>query len=185
MTTAAIVLAAGGGTRFVADTHKLLAPLRGRAVVHWAVQHAVAAGLDQTFVVTGAADLTGVLPSGVTVVANPRWAEGQSTSLRAGVAAADLAGHDVVVVGLGDQPLVSADAWRVVADADGDLVVATYDGVRSPPVRIAAAVWPLLPASGDAGARELMRRRPDLVREIACEGNPADVDTLEDLHRWS
>ena len=43
MTFAAVVLAAGGGSRFrdangePASTHKLLAPLRGQSVLHWAV----------------------------------------------------------------------------------------------------------------------------------------------------
>lgn len=185
MSTAGVVLAAGGGSRFRSGTHKLLAPLRGRPVVSWVLRHAVAAGFDELFVVTGAVDLTDVVPSGVRVVHNPAWHEGQSTSVRAAVEAARLAGHDAVVIGLGDQPGVPAEAWQAVARTDAELVVAVFDGVRSPPVKLAATVWPLLPSDGDEGARAIMRRRPDLVREVACEGNPADVDTLEDLHRWS
>ncbi|MEA3214297.1 MAG: molybdenum cofactor cytidylyltransferase, partial [Acidimicrobiia bacterium] len=61
MTVAAVLLAAGGGSRFSGPTHKLLALLRGKPVVLWAVEAALAAGLDETLVITGAAGLTELL----------------------------------------------------------------------------------------------------------------------------
>ncbi len=185
--TAAVVLAAGGGSRFVADTHKLLAPFRGHPVVFWAVSVALDAGLDETLVVTGAVDLSDVLDGlAVSLVHNPNWAAGQATSLAVALGEARARDHDAVVVGLGDQPLVSADAWRAVAAGTSPITVATYQGRRGNPVRLAAETWPLLEAHrGDEGARWLMRERPELVGEVACSGHPADIDTLEDLRAWS
>lgn len=183
-----MVLAAGGGSRFLGDTHKLLAPLQGRPVVAWAVDAALAAGLDETVVVTGAVDLDDVLaPLPVTVLRNPSWRRGIATSLAVAVDHAAAAGHGAVVVGLGDQPFVPAGAWRAVATAtiDTPVAVATYGGDRRNPVRIGREVWGLLDREGDEGARTLMRRRPDLVGEVACDGSPLDVDTVEDLAEWS
>jgi molybdenum cofactor cytidylyltransferase len=191
VTTAAVVLAAGGGSRFTAsggEGHKLLAPYLGRAVVEWAIEAATAAGLDTTYVVRGATDLP-VPPlarGAVTFVRNDRWREGIATSLQAGVARARQDGHAAVVIGLGDQPLVQTDAWqRVAAAGRTPISVATYEGVRGNPVRLSSMAWPLLPADGDEGARLVMRRRPDLVVEVPCPGRSADIDTVEDLATWT
>lgn len=154
-------------------------------MVAWVLDTVLEVGFNQVFVVTGAVDLTDLLPPGVTEVHNPAWASGQSSSLQAAVAAAEAAGHGAVVVGLGDQPLVPASAWRSVGASAGPIVTATFDGERRPPVKLAASVWAELPTDGDAGARTLMQRRPELVSEIPCRGNPADIDTLEDLRLWS
>jgi CTP:molybdopterin cytidylyltransferase MocA len=184
---AAVVLAAGEGVRFTGSTHKLLADHRGRPVVSWAVDAARAAGLDATAVVTGAVDLSGALPEGVVVLDNPRWREGQATSVATAIDWAGTIGCDALVVGLGDQPRIPTAAWRVVAAGDGQhpIVVATFAGTRGNPVRLDRSVWPLVPRTGDEGARVVMRQSPELVGEVPCEGQPADIDTVEDLDRWS
>lgn len=191
MTTAAIVLAAGGGSRFLASGgsgHKLLASYLGRSVIEWAIENAAAAHLDATYVVRGATHLP-VPPLAADVVQfvrNDRWAEGLATSMQAGITRARRDGHAAVVIGLGDQPLVQSEAWRLVARATTTPVaVATYEGERGNPVRLSSMVWPLLPSTGDAGARVVMRRRPDLVTEVACPGRSADIDTVDDLAEWS
>lgn len=179
MTTAAVILAAGGSTRFK-DGRKLLVPFRGRPLIGWAVESAVASGLE-VVVITGAVDLP--LPQGVRVVANPTWRQGQATSLQAAIHAC--AGCDAIVVGLGDQPLILPPTWTAVASSRAPIAVATYKGRRRNPVRLDRVIWPLLPTTGDEGARTLMRARPDLVTEVPSAGDSADIDTVEDLKRWS
>ena len=183
MTTAGIVLAAGGGTRFRGTTHKLLADLRGRPVVTHVLDAVTAAGFDGIYVVVGPVEVP--VPAGCIVVANRRWAEGMATSLAAGVAAAAADGHDAVVVGLGDQPDVPAEAWRLVAAAPSPAAVAVYEGHRGHPVRLASTLWDRLPDAGDAGARALLAALGDAVTEVPCPGSAADVDTVEDLLTWS
>jgi CTP:molybdopterin cytidylyltransferase MocA len=179
----AVVLAAGAGTRFRGEGHKLDATLGDRSVLARAVDTAVAAAIGPAVVVT-AAQVTTPLPASVVHVVNDRWADGQATSLRAGIAAARELGAAAVVVGLGDQPFVSAEAWRAVAATDAAIAVATYGGRRGHPVRLAAETWDLLADAGDEGARTLMRLRPDLVTEVPCEGSSIDIDTVEDLRKW-
>ena len=183
---AAVLLAAGGGSRFDGPTHKLLAPLHGRPVVAHALDALRRTGFTNIVVVVGAVELpSDVDPTGLVVVSNPDWAAGQATSVETAIAVVRDLTVDAVVVGLGDQPFISPGAWRDVARTPSPIAVATYGGVRGNPVRLHRSIWDLLPREGDQGARSLMRLRPELVSEVACPGSPADIDTMEDLQRWN
>lgn len=183
----AVVLAAGGSTRFGAGA-KQLATVDGTPLVAIAVQAAVSAGcFAEVIVVEGAVPLGSVVPEGVRIIENPDWALGQAGSLQTAIEAARSAGAEALVVGLADQPGVTAEDWRLISQAETQLpiVVATYEGVRGNPVRLGSEIWDELPKEGDEGARVLLRRRSDLVTAVACRGDASDVDTLEDLDRWN
>jgi len=194
------MLAGGSGSRFEGSEHKLDAEFRGRPLAAHALDVArrlLDGCVDQVYLVTGAATLEVSLQwlaaaesatvddLGFTILHNERWPDGQAASLAVGIDRAEADGHEAVIVGLADQPLIGADAWRAVTEADGPIVTASFDGRRRPPVKLDRSVWKLLPRSGDEGARSLIRLRPDLVSEVACMGNPIDIDTMEDLRRWS
>ncbi len=194
---AAVVLCAGGATRWqesavragLAVSNKLLAPLRGRTVVEWSVEHAKAASFDATIVVSGAVSLPLALvhdPS-LTIVSNPRWTDGQAGSLALALDRCRELGVDIAVCGLGDQPFIEPEAWSIMGRTPvaTPIAVATYGGVRRNPVRLAAETWTLIPRTGDEGARPLLRKRPEWVTELSCPGNPIDIDTVEDLLSWS
>lgn len=186
----ALVLAAGGGSRFVGTTHKLLVEIAGKPVVRHVLEAVAASGVSPIIVVTGAVSLEEVLTTplpgnpDLVVTHNDRWRSGMASSLQCGLVVARQRGLAGVVVGLGDQPGVPASAWRQVADTDAPIAVATYHGVRRNPVRIHAELWDQLPHDGDEGARTLIRVRPELVTEVACEGNADDIDTADDVARW-
>jgi molybdenum cofactor cytidylyltransferase len=181
--TCAVLLAAGGGSRFIGSSHKLVAVLQGRPIYRWSLDALEAADLAHVIVVTGSVELD--LPEWVIRAHNPDWAHGQASSLQRGIAVADSLSAEAVVVGLADQPFVMASAWRTVAQATQPIAVATYHGQRGHPVRLHRSVWADLASEGDQGARSLMALRPELVGEVACEGSSADVDTMEDLQQWN
>jgi CTP:molybdopterin cytidylyltransferase MocA len=182
------VLAAGGGSRFGGG--KLLAELGGRPIIEAVFDNLGKAPVDEIIAIVGAdaKRLRGVCERyGVKTVANEEWERGQSTSVLAGLRAC---GGEAAVILLGDQPFIGAEAVErlVAAFAEGAKVaVATYEGKRRNPVLFSREAWPLLEAelAGDEGARSVLRRHPELVVEVPCEGvgDPTDVDTREDLRR--
>jgi molybdenum cofactor cytidylyltransferase len=182
---AGLVLAAGPARRFGAP--KQLARLDERPLLEHALAAAAAApGLARVVVALGAHApqiLAAVELHGAEPLLVADWAEGQSASLRAGVAA--LADEtDAIVVTLGDQPrLTAATIARVLAAWDGDApaVRATFAGRPGHPVLLARALYPAVAQlDGDAGARELLAR-PDVVA-VACEEDAVqDVDTPAQL----
>lgn len=179
------MLAAGAGSRFVGEDHKLLTEVRGKPIVRHAVDAARAAGFDEVIVVSGCVDLIDVMPEDVTIIHNEHWDHGQATSLRGAVAYAAGRGHKAIVVGLGDQPGVGVRAWEVVRDSGADFAAADFGEGNRPPIRLSAAMWASLPVSGDEGARSLWRERPEMVESIPCDGDSTDVDTVEDLQKWT
>jgi molybdenum cofactor cytidylyltransferase len=184
---AAIVLAAGASTRM--GRQKLLLPMPdGRTLVRVVVEQVLAAGLDEVLVVVGgdAEAVTATLAAlPVRVVANPRYAEGQSTSLRAGLDALR-PGTAAVVVALGDQPLPDPHVIRrlVVAFRTTGRPIAAplYRDGRGNPVLFAAGLFgELRGVTGDQGGRGVIARDPARVVEVPVDMSmPADIDTPED-----
>jgi CTP:molybdopterin cytidylyltransferase MocA len=185
---AAAVLAAGRGSRLVGDTPKPLTLLAERPLVTWALDPVRATDLSPVVLVVGRHGdrLAAAAPSSVTIVHASRWHEGIAHSLHAALDVLEpYTQVTAVCVGLADQPLVGADAYRRLASAHeggARLAVATYGGVRQNPVLVARELWGAARAlQGDVGARALMDTHT--VTEVDCTGTgtAADVDTIEDL----
>jgi molybdenum cofactor cytidylyltransferase len=185
---AAVVLAAGRGSRFGGEQPKCLAEWQGRPLVSWSLESAVASGLFPVLLITGHGhdSVAAAAPAGVDVVRSPRWHRGIAHSLRAALDALEgYASVGAVCIGLADQPRVGKEAYRRLAAAFAEgaqLAVATYDGTRGNPVLLARSLWPEAhELDGDVGARVLMERHP--VVEVPCgdTGSAVDVDTPDDL----
>ena len=183
---AGLVLAAGGGRR-LGGRAKALVEIGGEPLVERAVRTARLGGCDPVVVVLGAeaetvlrrADLADCV-----VAVNEGWADGMGSSLRVGLAAIPI-GPRAVAILLVDQPFVTAEAVRAVIDSGATVAAATYGGHRGHPVLIASEFWDEVAASavGDQGARAFLAERE--VTLVECEGSPADIDTPEDLARYS
>lgn len=183
---AGAVLAAGAGRRFGAAP-KQLAPVDGIPLLQHAVDAQARAGLDARAVVVGAHwedVVAGVDLRDADTVRCDGWEEGLAASLRAAVAWSGEIGATWLVVTLGDQPRIGADAVRAVVDAArGATALAvrgTYDGRGGHPVALHRDLWPDLTAlRGDAGARDLLGTAQEV--ELGALASPYDVDTPHDL----
>lgn len=183
----AVILAAGSGSRFEGPVHKLRHRLGDRPIFSHALDNMVGSGIEHRAVVTGAVDLSDLIHD-ATELHNPDWRDGQRGSVRVALDHARNLGVTSVVFGLGDQPFLAPESWLAVALHRTPIAVATYDGRRGHPVKIDSALWNQLDeqvTDPDSGFRDLMRLRPDEVGEVACKGNPADIDTAEDLDKWN
>ncbi len=180
-----MLLAAGAGTRY--GSPKALAHdgswLRG------AVTALRAGGCDQVVVVLGAAaeQARALVPEGVEVVVAADWQSGMAASLRAGLRAARERDAGAALVQLVDTPDVGADVVaRVLGVAAGSLDTAlaraSFHGAPRHPVlfgrhHLGAVIDT---ATGDAGARDFLRGRPDVVLvECGDLATGADHDTPE------
>ena len=187
---AALVLAAGQSRRMGRD-NKLMAEIDGVPMLVRVVDAALASQAKPVVVVTGhERDRAEVALDGksVSLVHNPDYAEGLSTSLRAGIKALpqDL---DGAIVLLGDMPRVGPrHIDKLIAGfnpLEGRAIcVPTYNGKRGNPVLFASRFFPeMRGVGGDVGARHLIGEHEDLVAEVAMEDGAifVDVDTPQAL----
>ena len=126
--------------------------------------------------------------SSVEIVPNEHASEGQSASIR--LATERLLGDPdckAIIFSVVDQPFLTSSVFDLLSSAaeesPGQILVSTYAGQRGSPVLFPRHYFPdLLALEGDVGGREIMRRHPEAVREIAMPDSDAgrDVDTWED-----
>ena len=124
----------------------------------------------------------------ITVVHNPDYAQGLSTSLARGLAAVPESA-DGALVCLGDMPRIKAQHLDRLIDAfnpvEGRAIcVPTYEGKRGNPVLFARRFFrEMATIAGDVGARHLIGEHGELVAEVEIgdEGVLIDVDSPDAL----
>ena len=183
---AAIILAAGGSTRF--GSPKPLVRIAGETLVARAVRIAAEAGcLSVLAVVHDAAVARAAENAGGEAVDNPRWEAGIASSIAAGIARAEANPEiDAVMILACDQAVVTADDLRRLRRAfDPEAFAAAADylnGASGIPAVFGRAAFPALSAlEGDAGAKVLLEQHRKRVRFVPMPGAALDVDRPEDL----
>jgi molybdenum cofactor cytidylyltransferase len=189
-----VVLAAGRASRFGGDGPKQLLPWNeGNTLVGHVVDTALASRvLEQVLVVTGYRGTeveTALAGRTVTVVANPDWPAGQSSSVQAALRAVPPHTQAVVFL-LADQPGVRAETVDLLVEAYrrtlAPVVVPQYlGGLRGNPVLFDRSTFPdLLALQGDTGGRPVIDQVGSAVRFVPVNlPQPAGIETLDDYRQ--
>ncbi len=195
---AAIILAAGGSTRFSGGADaatKLVAALGGKPLVRHVAEAALKSAARPVIVVTGhqGAKVEAALEGlDLTFAANPDYASGLASSLQRGVAAAPSTCAGALIL-LGDMPLVPAalldrliGAFEHGLDAAEPALAAApaHAGRRGNPVLIGRDLFTAVAKlQGDRGAGALIDSLGPRVALCAVEDDGAliDVDTKDVL----
>lgn len=185
---AALVLAAGLSSRM--GSNKLLAEWRGKPLLRWTVEAALASEGRPVIVVTGheSARIEAALKGlDVKIVHNLHFAAGLSASLKAGIRAVP-GDCDGVIVLLGDMPEIAASLVdRMIAafspPDNRSICVAVHEHRRGNPVLWARQFFPEIESlSGDIGAKDLIAAHEDVVCDVEADGSVLrDVDTPDAL----
>jgi len=185
---AGILLAAGGSERL--GKPKQLLEWKGKPFVRRIAETALAAGLSPLVVVTGAeaenveASLAGL---DVVIVRNPSWREGQSSSVKAGLAAL-LPKVGAALFLVVDQPQLPAALIEALcaqhAASLAPIVAPQVDGQRSNPVLFDRSTFPdFLGLKGDVGGRAIFSKHPVAWLPWLDPSLAVDVDRPEDYER--
>jgi molybdenum cofactor cytidylyltransferase len=191
MRVAAVVLAAGGSTRF--GRSKQFALFQGDTFIKRIVAAAIEAGCAPVVVVTGedSAQITSELARfTVSIAMNPGWSSGVGSSIRVGVQRAmDLAADlDASLLLTCDQPFVTAAVLAQLIQlrltSGKPIVASAYAETLGIPAVFDRSCFPdLLRLKGDSGAKGIIVARPHGVASFDFPSGEIDIDTAADYEK--
>jgi molybdenum cofactor cytidylyltransferase len=185
-----VILAAGKSTR-MPDANKLLTNIEGAPMICRVTGAALASKVDEVIVVLGwqeekiRAALAGF---GCKIAVNRNFEEGQSSSVRAGLAVANPSAKAVLVLP-GDVAKIDTQSINMVIDKYNlggfEIVIAGHEGRPGHPILFDNRLFPEIQRINEEtfGLKAIVKRHPDDVCLVET-GSPnvlKDVDTSEDL----
>jgi molybdenum cofactor cytidylyltransferase len=191
MSLAAVVLAAGGSTRF--GKPKQFALFQGEAFINRIVAAAMEAGCTPVVVVTGEDSVPiGLELSELTVsiAVNPYWQSGVGSSIVVGIRhvmnlAPDI---DAALLLTCDQPFVTAAVLTQMIQfrltSGKPIIASAYAETIGIPALFHRSCFPdLLRLKGDSGAKGIILARPDDVASFDFPSGEIDIDTAADYEK--
>ena len=182
-----ILLAAGESKRM--GKPKQLMPLGSSTILEQAIDNLLNSAVNEVIVVLGyrAEEIIKTIAAKpVKIAINPDYQQGMSTSIIAGLNLVNSQAQ-AVMLALGDQPLVDSQTINRLIDEfynhDKGIAIPTYQGNRGHPIIFAIKYKPkLLELKGDIGGREIIKKHPDDVLEVAVDSESVitDIDTRDD-----
>ena len=169
-------------------SQKLLLDIDGVPMVRHVLEAASEGGCHQTVVVYAEDDVKRAINGRAEVVFNPQAQSGMASSIQVGLRAMRTEIEAAMIL-LGDQPLVGSRtvatllrAWR--REGSRPAVAAAGAEGWAPPVILSRELWgDLLALTGDAGARQVLQGRPELLDVVPAPGRSDDIDTPDDYEK--
>lgn len=192
MKNAAVIQAAGAGSRFHSDQYKLLTQVEGVPMILRTLEPVLKAGFDDVVVVIGAHanEMKKLLVNyPVHIVDNQLWERGQSTSLSAGVRFIKKTSDRVCLL-LGDQPFLQAETLdALIRESDlhpDQIIVPYYNEKRGNPIIVPSKFYDLLLelTQGDMGGKKLLQTVGYHILNVNDAGIIRDIDTVEELKQY-
>jgi len=187
--TGMIILGAGNSSRL--GRPKQLLPYQGKTLLAHVVEESLAADLQPVVVVTGAhrAEIENSLQGQPVAIAyNPDWETGMASGIVAGLRKVlSIEPHlPGLIVAVCDQPYISAELLgsliKKQAVSGKGLIASVYSETMGTPVLFDDRYFTELSfLSGDAGAKQLLKRYPDDVATVPFPKGSIDIDTEEDF----
>jgi molybdenum cofactor cytidylyltransferase len=190
---ALIILAAGKSTRFPGN--KLLAKINGESMIEKIVKTALGSKINRILIVTGYEAekikqlIEEIKDERIQIVYNPKYEEGQSSSVKTGVKQV-IEEADAVMIHPADVPFITTEdidgLIEVFEITNAAIIVASHRRRHGHPILFSSKLFGEIMEITEEkhGLKELVEKyREEIVEVESSEYTTIDIDTPEDLDK--